>query len=525
MKILSILNKKNVILAILFSLLTGLDTLVVPVIVNGIIDSVQSKDISNLFYITLYGIVGYILLQLCLFLWKKYIAKVNCDFSQLAKYRTFTYAVHKNLPSEDAENIIYNDIPLLEKQYVEALLNFLYCIWFSMISLIYVLTISWQVSLIFILFSVIPLILPKFFEKQLKNSSVEWSKANEALIKEINENLHAVSVMKHYRRVSYFINRFLLKLNSREKSTYKKNKLSYRVTFIINSFAVISGILPFGLGGYLAIKGYLSIGELVAVFLASDRVLSPLENAINHWNDMRISVPIREKLEAILFDSAIEELVDEENSRSIEDVEIIFNNVNFGYTFPLFNLTDNLAKGDKVLIIGPSGAGKTTIYKTIFKEIDKLSGDIFINSQKIEDVKQSYIYANVGYIPQELVIFDDTLLFNLTLGEKFSSEEISNAIQQSGLQNLILRKGIEYKVGNNGEKLSGGEKARLIVARALLRQYSLILVDEFSSSLDNKTASKIRDVLLNTNATVIEIAHHYTEDDKCKYSKIWELAQ
>ena len=88
-----------------------------------------------------------------------------------------------------------------------------------------------------------------------------------------------------------------------------------------------------------------------------------------------------------------------------------------------------------------------------------------------------------------------------------------------------MRKGIEYKVGNNGEKLSGGEKARLIVARALLRQYSLILVDEFSSSLDNKTASKIRDVLLNTNATVIEIAHHYTEDDKCKYSKIWELAQ
>jgi ABC transporter ATPase and permease component len=172
MKILSILNKKNVILAILFSLLTGLDTLVVPVIVNGIIDSVQSKDISNLFYITLYGIVGYILLQLCLFLWKKYVAKVNCNFSQLAKYRIFTYAVHKNLPSEDTENIIYNDIPLLEKQYVEALLNFLYCIWFSMISLIYVLTISWQVSLIFILFSVIPLILPKFFEKQLKNSSV-----------------------------------------------------------------------------------------------------------------------------------------------------------------------------------------------------------------------------------------------------------------------------------------------------------------------------------------------------------------
>lgn len=525
MKLLTLLNKKTVILSIFFSLMTGLDTLVVPVIVNGIIDNVQSKNINGLLYITLYGILGYFVLQLFLYLWRLYLAKINFEFSKMSKLKVMKYAMQKDFTNEYIENIIYNDIPTIEKKQIEAFLNLIYCIWFSGISLIYVLTLSWQVSLIFIIFSVVPLLLPKVFEKKLMKSSVDWSNTNEQFIKEITELLSGIDVIRHYGRVSYFTNRYLSKLNLREEKTLLKDQLSYKVTFIINAFAIVSGILPFGLGGMLAIKGYLSIGGLVAVFLASDRVLSPLENAINHWNDINSSIPLMKKLNKILYtnyDYFYDEERDSKQTPKLE-VNIDFKQATIGYSSPLLVLTDSVKTGDKILIVGPSGSGKTTIFKSIFKDIKILSGSIEMNGKPIEVIEKSCLFSHIGYIPQEIIIFDDSVLFNITMGEKYSDKDIDNAVSQSGLQDFIKSNGLMYQVGLNGEKLSGGEKARIVIARALLREYQILLVDEFSSSLDKNTASKIRDVLLNTNITLIEIAHHYSEEDKEKYDKVWSF--
>lgn len=525
MKLLKQVSKKHLWLAVFFSLLTGLDTLVIPVVVNGIIESVESAEINHLMFVTLYGIFGYALTQLGLFLWRKYMSLVQKEFSQEAKWQVFKYAINTHMPKEDVENIIYNDIPLLEKQSIEAWIQFVYCLWFSGISLIYVLSISWQVSLIFIAFSAIPILLPKAFEKVLKESSLKWSTANEALIKEMNEDLSAVSVMRHYKRIPYFLNRFFTILEKREEEQYQKTVLSYKVTFIINIFAVITGILPFGIGGYLAIKGYLSTGALVAVFLASDRVLSPLENAVRYWNDMQASRPLREKVEALIDASKNLETELETETQLItgQDMQLDFDQVVFGYHQPLFNLTGKLRAGDKVLIKGPSGAGKTTIFKTLFKEIVPLQGKLTINHQDIAKISSSELYQHIGYIPQEVIVFDDTILFNLTLGEKYSEDTLYKVIQESGLDHLISTKGLDYQVGPRGENLSGGERARLTVARALLRNYPVLLVDEFSSSLDKETAQKIREVLLKTDKIVLEIAHHYDDEDVQAYDYVWSL--
>lgn len=517
------LKKKTILRSIVFSLFTGLDTLVIPVIVNSIIDSVQKSDIPHLFFSSLYGMIGFILLQFSLFFWKKNLAKLNQEFSTIAKLKTFQYAIDNNVPDDYIENIIYNDIPVIEKQYLEAYLQFIYCIWFSLVSFIYVLSLSWQVSILFVTFSVIPLLLPKLFEKKLKESNIKWSDSNKEFVKEVNESLAGISVMRHYERIPYLVSRFLGKLSIRENSDYEKNSLSFKVNLIINIFAIISGILPFGLGGYLAIKGHLSVGALIAVFLASDRVLSPLENAISHWNNVKSTSPLVEKLGDIFIETDPSKYSKSKESLSTESCEIVFENVHFGYIEPLFNLTTKLEVGKKVLITGASGSGKTTIFKTLFKEIEKLSGFLSINGKEIDRIEQGFLYHNIGYIPQNIIIFDDSLLFNITLGEEFSASQLQKVIAQSGLKKLVEEKGLDYRLGVQGENISGGERARIVVARSLLRDYSVILVDEFSSALDHQTASKIRDIFLSIDATIIEIAHHYSDQDKLKYDEIWEL--
>lgn len=372
-------------------------------------------------------------------------------------------------------------------------------------------------------FSIIPLLLPKLFEEKLKDSNVKWSESNKVFLKEVNESLSGISVMRHYERIPYFIDRFFDKLSQRENSDYYKNSLSFKVTMIINIFAIISGILPFGLGGYLAIKGYLSVGALIAVFLASDRVLSPLENAIHHWNNLKSTKPLVEKFEMILLKVDDSKELLENKAFTKERCEMTFENVHFGYKDSLFNLTTTLKVGQKVLITGASGAGKTTIFKTLFKEIEKLSGSLYINGEEIDTLEQAFLYHNIGYIPQDIILFDESLLFNITLGETFPLLQIQKVISQSGLTKLVEEKGFDYQVGYQGEHLSGGERARVVVARSLLRHYSVILVDEFSSALDHQTASKIRELLLSIDATVIEIAHHYSDGDRTRYDEIWEL--
>ena len=522
MKLLQLVNRKTIMLAIFFSLLTGLDTLVIPVIVNTIIDSVQRANVTGLYYATGYGILGYIFLQLNLFLWRKFLAKINCEFSQKAKLRVFKYATRVDLSSEETENMIYNDIPLVEQQYIKSFLNLVYCLWFSMVSLVYVLYLSWQVSLLFVAFSAIPIFLPRFFERKLKDSNAKWSASNEVFIKELNDSLAGMSVMKHYGCLPILINRFLTSLKNRENHAYEKDETSYKVTFIINVFAVVTGILPFGLGGVLALKGYLSVGALIAVFLASDRVLSPLENAINHWNAMKASSAIVEKLESIV-------LTDEDvtafskKDKKAPTLKLSFKEVAFGYDKTLFHLNTELGQGQKVLITGESGAGKTTIFKTLFREINTLSGELLLNDRPIESLDKAYLYNHLGYIPQDIIIFDDSLGFNVTLGEDFGEEAILSALEKAGLSKLVEAKGLDYQVGHQGQGLSGGEKARLVVARALLRDYSVLLVDEFSSALDRQTAQKIRKLLLETNATVLEIAHHYSKEEECQYDQVWTL--
>jgi ATP-binding cassette subfamily B protein len=210
------------------------------------------------------------------------------------------------------------------------------------------------------------------------------------------------------------------------------------------------------------------------------------------------------------------DIVDKQNANDLDihSGKIEFKNIkfSFGNRVILKNLNFVVNPGHKVAIVGPTGAGKSTISKLLFRFYDPSSGVISIDNQNIRDVTQSSLRSNIGVVPQDTVLFNDTIKYNISYSKPGASiEEINKAAKLSSIDRFIdnLEIGYDTIVGERGLKLSGGEKQRVAIARALLKNPKIFIFDEATSALDSKTEKSIEKSLkkLSNKNTTLVIAH------------------
>jgi ATP-binding cassette subfamily B protein len=198
-----------------------------------------------------------------------------------------------------------------------------------------------------------------------------------------------------------------------------------------------------------------------------------------------------------------------------ENSEIMFNGISFGYhpeRSIIKNLSFKLSKGKSLAIVGPTGAGKSTISKLLFRFYDPLNGEILINNKNIKDYKQLDLRRMIGIVPQDTVLFNDTIYYNISYGKpNATKEEIINAAKIAGIHDFIESIPGKYNtlVGERGLKLSGGEKQRVAIARTVLKNPSIYFFDEATSALDSSTEKEIIKNLeaISKNKTTLIIAH------------------
>ncbi len=331
----------------------------------------------------------------------------------------------------------------------------------------------------------------------------------------------SIDSLLNFETVKYFNNEEYESLRyDKALETYEKFsvKSAISLTLLNAGQAIIISIGMIGmmiLAAYQIQGGTMSIGDFIIVNTYLIQLAIPL-NFIGfvYWQ-IKQSLVDMENMFTLLNEKT--EVKNEPNAKNliISNASIIFQNVSFNYDVRrkiIKDISFEILPNQTVAIVGPTGAGKSTISKIFFRFYDPDSGKIFIDDQDISKVTQHSLRQQIAVVPQDTVLFNDTLYYNIGYGNpNATDQEIYKVSKMSQLHNFIetLPDGYQTIVGERGLKLSGGEKQRVAIARALLKKPKIFFFDEATSSLDTKTEKEIQNNLeeLSKNITTIVIAH------------------
>jgi ATP-binding cassette subfamily C protein len=277
---------------------------------------------------------------------------------------------------------------------------------------------------------------------------------------------------------------------------YLKEKFNAQVAFGTWLAFNIFKYLPLIIGSLLIIKTKGNVAPLIAIYIASDNLIVPAKDAFYYYGEYKAGSRVREKLNFISKPFTISE--ENENGNCLP-VELKKLNLSYGKKEVLKDFSMTINKGEKVLLTGVSGAGKTTISEIIL-------GNLIPNSGEVKGGRY-----HIGYIRQTAIIFKESLAFNISLGEHFSQTELMIAIDKAGLRDFVAKNGLDFLIETKGTNLSGGECQRIEIARALIRRPELIIADEPTSNLDEMTSAKVFASLLDLSCAVLLITHNFDE--------------
>jgi subfamily B ATP-binding cassette protein MsbA len=513
---------KSLVFAFICLTLTSLVNLVLPLIVRNMINAVVVLKDSQVLDGHAWDLLFIILLQAVFAVAHNYVFgfvghRMTTDFriEFFSHIQSLSLRFFQNHRVGEILSRMSNDISVIQNALVTipvALLRQSITLIGAMAIILYL---NWKLTGLILLILPPLMIFARVFGKRLRLFSEKLQDQVAQAIVVLEEVASSIKIVKSFTRENYERDRFTNKIETAfEKAVDKLKISSFFGPFILGLTFLVSAILIW-YGGYQVMSGTTTPGELTAFFLYALIVAGPIGTFVRLYTQIQeASGAIRRVYEILDTQPAIE---NPDNPIILENIEgsIQFENVSFGYREEseiLHNINFDIQPGQTVALVGPSGAGKSTVIKLLHRFFDVSQGSVRLDGHDIRELDRESFLSQIALVPQETLLFGGTVRENILYGKlDASEEELEEAAKKANAHDFIveLEKGYETIVGEKGAKLSGGERQRIAIARAILKDPKILVLDEATSSLDNRSEALIQEAVetLMRNRTTFIVAH------------------
>ena len=398
---------------------------------------------------------------------------------------------YSNIKTGEILNIIENDIAILGNIGVETLFSLIMDLIIAVISFTLLIKMQSELLIMVIILQLIILLVQSKFTNLIAKKTSEIRTYNGKLANIIQEYIFNIMNVVISKSTLYFFRRYFKSQRELAKNKIKLDVIFYSNIAISSVLANLIIIFLYGFGGLKIIKGEMSIGELIVFQQNTNMLITPCIRIIKSNTKIQQSLVSIDRVFSLLDENI--DIIQNNNGKLFDpnlESDIQLCNVNFAYGNKkiLNNINMSFKNGCITAIIGSSGCGKSTLVNLLFRLWDIDKGEILIDGESIKKYNLKSFRKNISIISQDLLLLDDSIFNNLTLGRnKISLLKVEDVCNNVGLLEYIngLEDGFNTNIGENGTKLSGGQKQRIAIARAILNDTKVIIFDEATSSLDN----------------------------------------
>lgn len=423
---------------------------------------------------------------------------------------------------------LVNDINLFENEFFLSLLNMIYQAGRYILGLAILFVLDWRFGLIGLITSLALALIGKFFQNKTVKLQMAVSNQSSIFQNRISNIFQGLEILKLNRVEKKFYDQARKNVEQLEKSKghfrFYKN-LQEEMLWTVGNVVLMLAFLYISFN--LASQGKTVETSIIQFLLLNTSIFS-VAMFMPHYNSFQASLKLYDNLILLSEDqkAALAEAVTDEDSRKFEfKQQLEVKNLSFAYPdeqLLLDNVYFTLEPGKKYLLRGISGSGKTTLINILSGLISDYQGEILLDQIPLSELEPDSILSAVAELEQDVFLFEDTLLNNITLYQDKEAAKLKSVIHKSGLEQLIqkLPQGLDTQLEENGKNLSGGERQRISIARTLYKDSKVILADEPTSSLDPETGALIESTLLNLPQTVISISHRDFPGISEKYDQV-----
>ncbi|MCR1814749.1 ABC transporter ATP-binding protein [Aliarcobacter butzleri] len=509
-------NKRGFFVIFFFSILVSLGGVVQPYIMQHIIDNaILASNINQLIFLVSISFFLTIFVMIISYINEIYYTKNSMNilfefrkivFNKLFLHdKTFLNKYH----SADLMSRVQGDISELQRFYTDSVFS----LFSTIISLVFICFIvySYNIKLMILILIFLPI---EFFclkplYPHIQNSTKTMRESTSNIGKFFIENFRYMLTIKNLGAKEQTLEKLDFIQNDYKKVVIKNKKINLLFSQIPAFISLLGKTIIVSYGGYLTIKGELKIGELFAFLTYFTMILAPVHTILGVINNFpKVKVSLNRVLEILPKEKDKIELKTTNFDLNIKNLEFSYSNNKIFENLNLF-----IKERSKIVIVGKNGAGKTTFADLLCGFLKANNGDIFIGNEKIGENDYINFSSYLVKLEQTPIIFDDTLKNNLLLAKNNASEEeLIDCLKKTGMCKWFrnLQKGLNTNLLESGANLSGGQKQRLALSRLILLNPEIIILDEFTSSIDEKDTTWFYENIstIFPNSTIIAITHN-----------------